>query len=454
MTSNIYKRQLLLLAFFLLGLVTIAQTVPMGVSYQAVARDNYGKELANAEIDVRFSIISGNPQGTIVYQELHSNVITSKYGVFSLVIGKGESTGGSTGELSGVKWETANHYLKVEIKFDNNYLDMGTMQFLAVPYALYAQKSLEPGPQGPKGDRGDPATDNQVLSFDGTNLTISGGNTLNLSTLNVPHQLSVSGTDLSIMGGNTVPLPNQIQDLTIDSNNKLKITKNTTATEIDLSPLNQTLSFSTDDNKLSISGGTSTVDLTALKNDADANPTNEIQDISLTGNNLTISNNPASVGVGLSKYDNSTLTYNPVNYNLSISNGNSVNLGSIIAFRARKTVAETGLGSIDYDFIAPIIDYNDGTGYDGVTGIFTVPVAGIYTFVVGFSASSLDNTKSLKLFVNGVNYETLNSDIPSRSIITRSLSMKLFVGDKVKVVVNPGLSTESGIGSFSGYRVY
>ena len=28
---------------------------------------------------------------------------------------------------------------------------MGTIQFLAVPYALYAQKSLEPGPPGPKG---------------------------------------------------------------------------------------------------------------------------------------------------------------------------------------------------------------------------------------------------------------------------------------------------------------
>ena len=37
----------------------------MGVSYQAVARDNYGKELANREIDVRFSVISGNPQGAL-----------------------------------------------------------------------------------------------------------------------------------------------------------------------------------------------------------------------------------------------------------------------------------------------------------------------------------------------------------------------------------------------------
>ncbi len=45
---------------------------------------------------------------------------------------------------------------------------MGTMQFMAVPYALYAAKSLEPGPAGPpgpKGDPGDPATDDQQLSY-------------------------------------------------------------------------------------------------------------------------------------------------------------------------------------------------------------------------------------------------------------------------------------------------
>jgi len=31
-----------------------------GIHYQAVARDNLGKELANKEIDIRFSIFSEN----------------------------------------------------------------------------------------------------------------------------------------------------------------------------------------------------------------------------------------------------------------------------------------------------------------------------------------------------------------------------------------------------------
>ena len=42
--------------------------VPLGIYYQAVARDNYGKELVNTKIDVRFSIIIENPLGTVVYQ--------------------------------------------------------------------------------------------------------------------------------------------------------------------------------------------------------------------------------------------------------------------------------------------------------------------------------------------------------------------------------------------------
>ncbi len=208
-----------LLAFVLttVSLGSFAQdNVPYGINYQAVARDNFGKELTSKDIDVKFSIIKETPLGTMVYQELYSHVTTSKYGVFSLVIGKGTATGGIYNSFSQIDWSKANHFLKVEVKFENDFIDMGTMQFLAVPYALYAQKSLEPGPAGPKGDpgpkgeSGDPATDNQYLSY--------------------------IGDTLSISNGNKVGLTNQLQDLVLDVNNKLKITKNASATAIDLAP--------------------------------------------------------------------------------------------------------------------------------------------------------------------------------------------------------------------------
>jgi hypothetical protein len=132
MASKSFIRYYALLIFFLAGLSSFGQNVPLGIFYQAVARDNFGKELVNKNIDVKFSIISGNPLGTVVYQELHSDITTSKYGVFSLIIGHGTPTGGLYGELSQIQWNTAYHYLKVEVKFDNDFVDMGTMQFLAV----------------------------------------------------------------------------------------------------------------------------------------------------------------------------------------------------------------------------------------------------------------------------------------------------------------------------------
>ncbi|MDX9929735.1 MAG: hypothetical protein RBS37_07780, partial [Bacteroidales bacterium] len=282
-----------------------SQTVPQGIHYQAVARDITGKELSDRNIDVRFSIISGTPLGSVVYQELHQAVRTSKYGVFTLIVGGGLPVGGTVGEISQVSWGSELHYLRVEIKFTNEFSDMGTMQFLSVPYALFAAKSLEPGPAGPQGPTGpqgppgDPASDSQTLSFNGTILNISGnpGNWVDLSAL-------VNDPD-SDPG-------NEIQDLELIGQHTLRITGNSDANPIDLArydqrllwntltrklvitnstdtiDLSRILSFNPADRKLTISGG-NTIDLSSLVNDADPDPANElISSVSLQGSELVI----------------------------------------------------------------------------------------------------------------------------------------------------------------------
>ena len=447
-----FKRYYVFLILLLSGTISYGQNVPLGIFYQAVARDNVGKELANRKIDVKFSIISGNPLGTVVYQELYSDVTTSKYGVFSLIIGKGTPTGGLYTNLSQIQWNTAFHYLKVEVKFDNDFIDMGTMQFLAVPYALYAQKSLEPGPQGPKGDPGDPASDNQTLSFDGNNLSIANGNTVNLSSLNVPHQLTLIGDTLSILGGNKVGLTNQIQDLQLDINNKLKITKNASATLIDLSPFKQNLSYDNVTGIMSISNGTA-ADLSTLK-------TAGIQDIHLSGNQLTIDKNASSTGVDLSKYmdntDNQTLTFSSSNNSLTISNGNTVSLGSMVAFRAAKTVATSApMPLSNIDFLPDQIEYNDGNSLNIGTGEFTAPSMSIYTFDVKYIDPNDGGAgRKLMLFKNGNLYDYLESVIGAGNTISRTITIKLVTSDKIKVVIYTGTGTGVGNGSFSGYKVY
>jgi hypothetical protein len=494
MASRGFMRILLVSGILLFCSTSFGQNVPLGIFYQAVARDSYGKELVNRDIDVKFSIISGNPLGTVVYQELHAHVTTSKFGVFSLIIGHGTPTGGLYGELSQIQWGQAYHYLKIEVKFDNDFIDMGTMQFLAVPYALYAQKSLEPGPAGPKGDpgpkgdTGDPASDNQTLSFNGSNLTISNGNTVNLSTLNVPHQLSLLGDTLSILGGNKVGLTNQLQDLQLDINNKLKITKNPAATTIDLSPFRQNLSYNNTNGLLSISNGTG-ADLSALK-------TEGIQDIHLTGNQLSIDKNSSSVGVDLSKYldntDNQALNWNPatrilgiagnsgtidlselkndadadptnelqsltydkITGDLTISSKNTVNLLVSIGFKAKKSITQTGLTlGTTYPFINSDLEFNDGNGYDSGTGGFSAPMSGIYTFCITYKADGPGSARVLSLLKNGIVYEVLGPDITAGTELTKWVTMKLDQGNIVSLTINTGMSTYSGTGSFVGYKV-
>ena len=247
-----FLRRLLSLIFLFASVgILYAQQVPFGINYQAVARNPNGNEISSQDIDVRFSILSGSTEGVLEYQEVHNMVRTSRYGVFSLVIGTGNPVGGEKETFDEITWEMDPHFLKVEIKFNSDYLQVGTMQFKSVPYALYAARSLEPGPQGPQGPAGDPATDDQTLSFDGENLGISGGNVVNMAAFrNNPtdeiQYLSIKDDSLSITGGNAIKLQeiniddadadptNEIQDLRL-TNDILKITGNQEALEIDLS---------------------------------------------------------------------------------------------------------------------------------------------------------------------------------------------------------------------------
>ena len=478
------KRQLIFMVLVTASLSVPAQNmVPMGIHYQAVARDNYGNELVNRKISVKFSVISGDPIASPVYQEVHQDITTSKFGVFSLVIGHGvPSLTPPCTSLSQIAWDQANHYLKVEVKFENDFMDMGTMQFLAVPYALYAQRSLEPGPAGPKGDKGekgesgDPATDNQTLSFDGSNLSISGViSTVNLTSLLQTLQVSNDGTggyNLSLTRGNTINLAtiekdgdtqNEIQDLTISSN-KLKITKNANATEWDLSPYldntdGQSLLWDPIKRTLGISGSTKTINLSELESDADSSITNEIQDLQLIDNKLSITGKTGAREVNMNVYldntDNQTLAFTEGTNKLLISGGNEVSLGSLIAFRAKKTSSETvTTWMTDYDFITNPPEFNDGGGFDYATGVFTAPTAGIYTFSVNYTATGSGDSRALKVYLNGTLYETLNSGISNGSVLTRQITMKLAAGNHVNVKINVGTGYDTGTGTFSGFKVY
>jgi hypothetical protein len=368
------KKFILLLIFpFFCSELLIAQTVPAGLNYQAVARDQKGDELINKTIDVRMSVVSGNPTGIVEWEEIHSGISTNPFGIFTLVIGKGTRTGGTITNFEDIPWSDDLHFLKVEIKFDQEFLDMGTTQFLSVPYALFSQKSLTPGPAGPpgpkgdKGDPGDPASDNQELSYDPVThiISIENGGDADLTGLiddedsNPQNELQILSLEENVLSiklpgnenpANSVSLTdfvedadadplNEIQDLRIQDN-ILTITKNSDSTVIDLSQYLdntdvQELKYNLFTHKLFLENGGDTIDLSGLIEDEDADNTNEIQYFQLNGDVLTLTQDIGTFDVDLSDYldntDDQQLTYNFSTNKLFLqSGGDSIDLSVLI----------------------------------------------------------------------------------------------------------------------------
>lgn len=529
----------------------MAQSVPMGINYQAVARDANGNELINRNIDVRLSIISGSPAGEVEWEEVHSEVTTSQFGLFNIVIGQGIYSNGTVSSFEDMPWGDDLHFLKVEIKFDNEYLTMGTMQFLSVPYALYAQKTLEPGPQGPPGPAGDPASDDQVLFYDPQShilslenddnpVDLSGlindadadpdnelqilnlkGNELQIKTLsdstlintvdidaspvNEIQYLSIQGYRLSLSQGNFITLPdsvkdddadpdNEIQDLRL-TDNTLKVTNNPAATDIDLSvyldntdqqdlSLNMdTLSLTnggkvflggyldnTDQQNLDLFGNLLTIENgnTVALNYNDTSKTNELQVLSISNDTIYLTSggyvklpqdniDDADADPGNELITNVAL----IGTDLEITDAGgttTVDLSSLeniplIGFRAEKTSTVPLPTSTDTTFLFnDVVEYNDGGGYNPLTGIFTAPTDGIYAFRVNYIADG--NAQILYIYCNSVIFETLNNNISANEIVYSAFFIKLTSGQTVRIVLFTGFPNSSGTGSFTGFRIH
>ncbi len=107
-----------------------------GFNYQAVAREGQGAVQANTSLDVRFTIFQNNlpPAGLIVYQETHS-VTTSDLGLFTVVVSDGVV---DAGDFSTITWNGNTHFLRVELDDNGSWVEMGTSELEAVPYAKHA----------------------------------------------------------------------------------------------------------------------------------------------------------------------------------------------------------------------------------------------------------------------------------------------------------------------------
>jgi len=185
------KKLLLTLTSVLFCAITLAQSVPQGINYQAVARDANGDVLMNQALTIQFSVISDITTSAVSWQETHQDT-TNAYGLFTAIIGVGTTTSvGSSVTFDVIDWGASNHLLKVEVNYGGGLVDMGTTAFMSVPYSIY---SANPGPQGLQGVPGNDGQDGQ----DGTN---------GVDGVDGQGGITNAGTGISVTGAGTSVSP-------------------------------------------------------------------------------------------------------------------------------------------------------------------------------------------------------------------------------------------------------
>ncbi len=131
------KNLLFLLAAILISFSALmAQSVPAGMRFQAIARSLDGSLLTAQALTVKVELLSAGEKENIFYSEMH-DVKSSDLGLLDFVIGEGTQ---SMGTFSEIPWATEDVWVRISVKSagDENYQIISSGQLYSVPYALYA----------------------------------------------------------------------------------------------------------------------------------------------------------------------------------------------------------------------------------------------------------------------------------------------------------------------------
>lgn len=315
----------LLLTFLIFSIDTALSQAPDFINYQAAVRDNAGNVLANQSVDFRLTIRESGPSGPIVLEETHTET-TSALGLVNLQIGAGTV---SQGSMSSIDWPSANHYLTVEINTGSGFVNLGTTQFVSVPYAFASKKATSMETNDLNDVQSSTVATGQVLKFDGSNWIPSGDSD--------GQTLSVSGSSLSISNGNSVNLPSPTltpgagigisgSTITNTAPDQVITLTGSGATSVTGTYPNFTVSSTnaglTAGNGISISGTT----ITNSAPDQQVNLTGT-GDVTITGSypNYTINSNPYTAGSGIAIINNQIVAANL----LAMWNASSLNSGPL-----------------------------------------------------------------------------------------------------------------------------
>lgn len=161
MTYNFKKsiqciRWLLPILFFIMSIPSTFGQNSEGINFQAIARDHSNTPANNRKVYVQSTIVQSSVTGKVVFGENHISK-TDEFGVFNILIGKGLRFIG-VNDLLAIDWSNGPFFLNLKIAitptapttdwdYTKEWVDLGTVQFGVVPYALQAL-SLANSPSG------------------------------------------------------------------------------------------------------------------------------------------------------------------------------------------------------------------------------------------------------------------------------------------------------------------
>ncbi|QZE13052.1 hypothetical protein K4L44_10670 [Halosquirtibacter laminarini] len=209
--NRILHKLLLLLMVSCSTTFSIFAQSPEAINYQAVIRNGKGELHVNKEVGMKVSILKSSVEGATIYTETH-NIISNKNGLVSIQIG----TGSTSDPFSNIDWAEGVFFIKVEtdITGGSDYTLVGVSQLLSVPYALHAKTA-----ESISGTLNE--SDPLFSDWDK-----SDGIVIQASQIIDQENIAVKEKDGDVT--------NEIQDLSLEGD-ILKITRNGTATSIDLS---------------------------------------------------------------------------------------------------------------------------------------------------------------------------------------------------------------------------
>jgi len=484
-------RSLLTLLLALIIFNQASAQAPKGINYQGVARDNEGKPIITKRISVRISILKNAATGEVEYAEVHEPQ-TNQFGLFTLIIGQGAP---ATGSFAFVSWAMGNKWLQIEIDPEggNSFQLAGSQQLMSVPYAFYAEYagndsnftagqgiSITNGVISNTGDGDSNATnelitgatftadkklritdaggtkevdlnvlaaDNQSLTLTGTSLSISGGNSINIGSVNTDNQNLTLGNPVgtsrtvNITNGTGVTLDvadndnsstNEIQDLALNTGtNILSLTND--ATPVDLTPYKQNLTYTPATNNLAIAGGNNVTISSTLTQVLTTNP---------SAGNIKIQN----VGAPAVATDATNKGY--------VDTAIATAIATNYAFKA--TYSFTNTGGVFNDSPISLTDVFDDFNVVA-SNRFTAPSVGAYSFTVTGTSALGGVPIKLKITSGASSFYDIKRQAayPVVTIVNYydSTIYKLNTGDTVELVVTSLLLGEKVDGLLFGFKL-